>query len=334
MTPEPIRVGRSSFRNQMDQSEPLGSGAGLTIGAISRETGLSRDTLRVWQRRYGFPVPVRKPSGHRLYSPADLCRLKQVSEALSRGYRPSEVISLQASDLQALLAEERSWDSAHTTPAAALLEHVRRHRLTELTAGLMAEAAALGPLDFLRHLLIPLTERVGEAWARGEISIRHEHAFFDRAGDVLRALRLTYERTATGPGVLLATLSGELHRLGLQMAALVTGIARLRPHVLGSSTSVSEIAFAWDECRASAIALSVSAYTGGPAVHRHLVELRRLVPQHVPIVVGGCGAVRSRPPTGVWLIEGLEDYHGWLRRLGSRQSSSATPFYAEWPDSA
>jgi hypothetical protein len=289
----------------------------MTIGALSRETGLSRDTLRVWQRRYGFPVPIRKPSGHRLYSPADLNRLRQVSEALSRGYRPSEVIHLGGRHLQALLAQERSFDVATSAPSEVLFEHARLGRDFELIRGLLGEAAALGPLDFLRQLLMPLIERVGQARADGEMSVREEAAFFRCAESALRSLRASYERTATGPGILLATFSGEPHRLGLQMAALVAGIARLRPQVLETDLSVPEIAFAREDRDAAAVVISVSPGPG-VSVRRQLVELRLLVPDPVPVVVGGRGAPLSDPPPGVTPIAELEDFHGWLRRLGAR----------------
>ena len=31
-----------------------------SIGVVERDTGIDRDTLRVWERRYGFPEPVRR----------------------------------------------------------------------------------------------------------------------------------------------------------------------------------------------------------------------------------------------------------------------------------
>lgn len=287
----------------------------MTIGTLSRETGLSRDTLRIWQRRYGFPTPVRKPSGHRLYSPEDLDRLRQVSEALSRGYRPSEVIHLGGRNLEVLLARERSLDTAGASPSETLYEHARFGRAVPLLQALLAEAGALGPLDFLRSRLSPLIERVGEARATGEVGPREEAAFFRCAEDALRALRATYERTAAGPGILLATLCGEPHRLGLQMAALVAGIARLRPHLLGTNRSVPEIAFAYEERRDAAIVLSISA--GAREVTPQLFDLRCLVPESVPIVVGGRG-VPAGALAGITRIGELEEFHGWLRRLASR----------------
>ena len=42
----------------------------FTIANVERETGLSKDLLRMWERRYGFPAPARDANGDRIY-PAD-----------------------------------------------------------------------------------------------------------------------------------------------------------------------------------------------------------------------------------------------------------------------
>ncbi|MCA1581834.1 MAG: MerR family transcriptional regulator [Acidobacteria bacterium] len=294
------------------------------IGAVSRATGFSPDILRVWQKRYGFPVPGRKPSGHRLYSAGDIRRLRQISRAISRGHRPSQVVALPERELENLLAEEAASTSREppaARPIAALLDHVSKHRREELSAALLADASALGPIAFLTHRIAPLAEAVGEAWAKGELSIHHEHFFSECAEDVLRGIRLPYERAARGPVILLATLSGETHRLGLQMAALVTAAAGLRPHVLGSDTPVREIADAWVLRNASAIGLSISISTGGASAHRELEALRRAVPSHVPIFAGGKGARRSHPPAGVAVVEDFERLADWLRSLRTARSA-------------
>ena len=48
-----------------------------TIADVERDTGLSKDTLRVWERRYGFPDPTRDAVGERRYDDAQLLRLRQ-----------------------------------------------------------------------------------------------------------------------------------------------------------------------------------------------------------------------------------------------------------------
>jgi len=308
--------------NEGKQAFPQ-SPARLTIGAVSRATGLSPDILRVWQKRYGFPIPQRKPSGHRLYTSSDVRRLRRIAAAIARGHRPAQVVALPEPRLETLLADDNlitPQEEARLHPVAALLEHVKNHRRQELTSALLADAATMGPLDFLELRVAPLTDSVGEAWALGGIGIHHEHFFSECAEDVLRTLRLPYERANRGPSIILATLPGEQHRLGLQMVALVTAVAGLRPHVLGSDTPVSQIADAWVTRNADAIGISVSLSSASAAVRRHLSELRDIIPTTVPIFVGGRGARRTFPPPGVAVVEDLRKVHDWMRTLKARAS--------------
>lgn len=295
----------------------------LTIGAVAKATGLSPDTLRVWQKRYGFPVPQRKPSGHRLYSTADVRRLRRISEALARGHRPGQVVPLAEPRLQSLLTgvgiPTRN-GARPLAPVAGLMAFVRRHDAGALTTALLSDAATLGAIDFLRERAVPMVQEIGEAWSRGDIGIHHEHFFSERLSDVLRTLRLPYERTATGPRITLAALSGETHALGLQMAALVAAVGGLEPHVLGTDTPVAEIAAAARARRSCAVGVSISVSTAGPASRDQLGALRRAVPAEIPILVGGQGARRSHPPGGCVIVEDLQTLFDWARRLAVRSA--------------
>jgi hypothetical protein len=64
----------------------------LSIGELAEATGLSPDTLRAWERRYGVPSPQRLPSGHRRYPASELFRWREVAEALAKGARPAEAL--------------------------------------------------------------------------------------------------------------------------------------------------------------------------------------------------------------------------------------------------
>src|SRR3954466_15099583 len=79
---------------------PIG---GFGIGAVARMTGIDEHTLRIWERRYGFPRPERSSGGVRLYGAEDVRRLRLISRALSRGHRPGEVVAKDAETLEALL---------------------------------------------------------------------------------------------------------------------------------------------------------------------------------------------------------------------------------------
>ena len=292
----------------------------LSIGAVARATGLSPDTLRVWQKRYGFPVPQRRPSGHRLYSLADVRRLRRISEALARGHRPGQVVPLAEPRLESLLTDRaltRTPEPDRRAPLKSLIDLVRAHKGAELTAALLADAARLGPLDFLRARVEPMIAEVGDAWSRGELGVHHEHFFSERLEDVLRGVRLPFERSASGPSILLAAFSGETHGLGLQIAAFIAAVSGLRPHVIGTDTPVAEIVAAHRALRPAVIGVSISVSTAGPSSRDQLAALRRAIPVSVPILVGGAGGRRSHPPGGCVIIDDLEGASEWMRRLAA-----------------
>jgi len=290
-----------------------------SIGAVARSTGISPDTLRVWQKRYGFPVPQRKSSGHRLYSSADVRRLRRISEALARGHRPGQVVALSEARLESLLQPFAQRETAASAPAAslpALMRLVREHASAELVEALLAEAGRLGPTAFVRLCAAPMIEEVGDAWSRGDLGVAHEHFFSERLSDVLRSLRLPFER-GSRRSLVLAALAGETHGLGLQLIAFLAAVEGLQPHVLGTDTPVAEIAAAVRTRRPAALGISISISTGGAASRDGLGDLRRAVPAAIPVLVGGAGARRSRPPGGCVIVDDLDAAREWMRRLAA-----------------
>jgi methanogenic corrinoid protein MtbC1 len=198
------------------------------------------------------------------------------------------------------------------------MDLVRGHKGPELVAALLADAASLGPIEFLRARVVPMIAEVGEAWARGELGIHHEHFFSQRLEDVLRTIRLPYERAGGRGSIVLAAFAGETHGLGLQMAALLAAFAGLQPHVLGTDTPVGEIVGAFRSRRSAAIGIGISVSTAGAASRERLEELRGAIPAGVPILVGGAGARRSHPPGGCVIVDDLAGLYDWMRRLGAR----------------
>src|SRR5215217_767483 len=57
---------------------PPGDHRELSIGDVVERTGLSEGTLRMWERRHGFPRPERLPSGHRRYRESDVELIRRV----------------------------------------------------------------------------------------------------------------------------------------------------------------------------------------------------------------------------------------------------------------
>jgi DNA-binding transcriptional MerR regulator len=294
-------------------------GARLSIGALSRATGIPVETLRTWEGRYGFPVPERRPSGHRVYALSTVPRLRRIAEALARGHRARQVVPASESDLQQLLAAPSAAVVPKTPPPAAgdevgqLLRLVETFDSERLTHALMSAATRLGPLAFLESVAAPLLRAVGEAWAGGTLEVRHEHFLSERLGDVLRSLRLAHEERAGGPLFVLATLPGEAHGLGLQMAALVVAFAGCRVLYLGTETPVPDMVSLTRDLGARALALSISASSakGAGAIVR---RVRRAIPRRAALVVGGAGAPAAAG--GVTAFDDLRGLLAWARDLG------------------
>src|SRR5512144_1136020 len=85
-------------------ADSLAEGRGmLHIREVVRVTGLRREQLYMWQRRYGFPAPARDVNGDRMYPREQVARLKLIKQLLSEGWRAGAVVPLAESALQSML---------------------------------------------------------------------------------------------------------------------------------------------------------------------------------------------------------------------------------------
>ncbi len=305
------------------------SGPLLSIGALSKATGIAVETLRTWENRYGFPIPARKPSGHRVYATSSVPRLRRIAEALARGHRAGQVVGATDDDLSRLL-ETTALTAKPETPVSSsflddnvlpeMLRLVRGFDADRLTRVLLGEWARLGPIDFLATCVGPLLRAVGDAWETGRLEVRHEHFVSERVGDLLRSLRLRFEERASGPLVVFASLPGEAHGLGLQMSALVLAAAGCRVLYLGTEVPTPQITSLAKDLNARAVAVSISSATRTASTAAHLKNLRDELPRRVSLVVGGDGA--PKPREGLEVMRDLAKLDDWGRRLVSRAGAS------------
>ncbi|MBU1701994.1 MAG: MerR family DNA-binding transcriptional regulator [Candidatus Eisenbacteria bacterium] len=286
----------------------------ISIGDLSELTGITPDTIRAWERRYGKPVPIRLPSGHRRYSRKDIPWLRRVAESLARGHRPSKVLCLTKEDLDSLLfPEAMKWQD--DPKLKAILEHARHFRTRKIREELAQYRGQNDVKTFLQDVVSPLLAFLGRSWADGVLEIRHEHFLSSLLEDELRTIRASIE-TNGGPLIVFATLSDENHGLGLQMAAIIAALNKMRVRMVGVNTPISEILGAVREIKADAVALSISVSTGGAETDRMLAELRKDLPPHVRIGVGGAGARGPRRgPRGIDYFNDFKSFETWLHSL-------------------
>ncbi|HTA92550.1 MAG TPA: MerR family transcriptional regulator [Polyangiaceae bacterium] len=263
---------------------------GYSIRVASRLTGVSSDTLRMWERRYGFPKPVRNGAQVRVYTDSDVERLVLISRALKAGFRAGEVIHRTAVDLRALLVNSARTDADNdrrTPTVDSLLGRLVDDDPDGLHDELRRSVALLGPKQFLTDVAAPLIDSVGEAWAAGRIAVRHEHLVSEVLSSKLRLLLSAYDDRAGGPTVLLATLSDEQHGLGLEMVALYLALEGARPRLLGVNTPPDQIAAAAAALSARVIGLSISEASEIPVTETQLRRLLSALPSGTELWVGG-----------------------------------------------
>lgn len=288
----------------------------VSIGGLSRATGVPIETLRTWELRYGFPRSVRKPSGHRQFEVAHVERIRRMAQALERGLRAGEVVPATDTVLESLLAavplKPVTRTQALPFDAHSLVEAVRRFDADRLMRSLYSDLAHEDPLDYIETRISPCLEVIGTAWQRGEIDIAHEHFASERISDVLRGARLRFEETASGPLVVLATLPGEAHGLGVQMAALVLSARGLRVLSLGTEVPITEIAALAERTGAAAVGVSVSVSTRKHAPSA-LAALRSALSRKIELVAGGAGAPGDIK--GTTAFSDLRELDAWAQNL-------------------
>jgi len=277
----------------------------LGITAVEQETGLSKDTLRVWERRYGFPQPERDAHGERAYPTDQVEVLRRIRRLMDQGARPGRIF---AGGLEALRADP---------PAAEGLPHeialLRAHRIGDLRALLEQAALREGLYAFVTATAAPLTSQVGEAWARGELQVYEEHLFSEQLQAVLRSAIARLDGAGTAPRVVLTTLPGEQHGLGLLMAQAVFALEGAECVSLGTQTPVRELAEAARTQRAQIVALSASGSVAAGPLNEGVAQLRAALAPGTELWCGGGGAARlRRTGPGVRVIAELEDIRAAL----------------------
>jgi DNA-binding transcriptional MerR regulator len=266
--------------------------ATLRIGELSRRSGVSPELLRAWERRYGLLRPERSPGGLRLYSPADLERVR-----LMRGHLADGVAAAEAAAL-ALRGDAEA--TAPTSPAAlrdelaAALDRFDEPRAQAVLDRLLAVTTVD---TLLGHVVMPYLQELGERWEIGAASVGQEHF----ASGVLRGRLLGLARgwgLGVGPAAVLACLPGELHDLGLIAFGLALRARGWRVVYLGPDAPIETVDDAGRELQADLVVLhAVSVERVRPVAG----ELRGLARRH-NVALGGAAVTDGAVDAGDVLL--------------------------------
>ena len=278
-----------------------------SIADVERDTGLGKDTLRVWERRYGFPQPGRDAHGEREYDHPQLLRLRLIKRLMDAGHRPGKVVSLPYEELERLCETVtepgRSSSQARTSVVCSTLEGhwiewLKSDQTEMLRNGLQQQIMRQGLAHAVEHLLAPLCYAVGESWMRGELSVYQEHLFTEAVQAVLRdaitAVEAGGRQLQHKPKVLLTTTPAEQHSLGLLMAECFFAMEACERISLGPCTPIPDIVVAARQLEVDIVALSFSSHATRREVGDSLQQLIDQLPEGIEVWAGGAAVAAHR----------------------------------------
>lgn len=347
-------------------SSSLSAATRHTIADVERDTGLSKDTLRVWERRYGFPTPERDALGERQYDDTQLTRLRHIRRLLDAGHRPGGVVALPLERLLELTTQAPSEqihnavqtpphpadalpaacpappararrgataDAARTVPVEHWMQLLRQHQAHDLRRAMNQYLLAHGLAALIRDGVTAMNVRVGQSWLDGQLAVFEEHLYTEVVQALLRhaMAQVAANQPRQPPRVLLTTVPGEPHALGLLMAESFMVLAGCDTVALGVQTPLPDIVAAASAYRVDVVALSFTAVQNPRDVLAALAQLRERLPASVEIWAGGQCPALYRQPRGAraaqapafWPMGQLDDITTGVARW--RAGAAQTP---------
>jgi DNA-binding transcriptional MerR regulator/methylmalonyl-CoA mutase cobalamin-binding subunit len=286
----------------------------FNLKAVVQETGLTPDTLRAWERRYGLPQPQRSAGGHRLYSQHDIEILKWLVARQEEGLSISKAV-----DLWNRLVDEgqdplRMTEYAIPVSAVVSVASLPAESLTELREAwvhaclafdeqsaeqVLSQAFALHPVETVCfEVLSAGLASIGEGWYQGEVTVQQEHFVSALARRRLESL-IAATPAPTRPGrILVGAPPGEEHDLNLLMLALLLRRQGWDVVYLGANVPLEKLELALNTLRPQIMVASAQQLHAAATLLRVGHFLQK---EGIPLTFGGrifnlIPALRSRIP--------------------------------------
>ena len=295
--------------------------AGIGIAAVERDTGLGKDTLRVWERRYGFPQPHRDAVGERLYPAEQVEHLRLIKRLMDQGHRPGALLRMPMAELSQQTQKSSTQISANDA-VDWVMPMLKARDVDHLRAEFAQRLARDGLERFVTETVPALNRRIGDGWMAGEIAIYEEHLYTELMQNQLRSSIHALASRRNTPHVLLTTVKDEEHLLGLLMAEALLAANGAWCLSLGAQTPVADIVGAATCINIDIVALSFSSAYPWRKARNALVELRAALPGDIELWAGGAALIgRERVLPSVVVLDTLGHIGPALTNWRMRQSA-------------
>jgi DNA-binding transcriptional MerR regulator len=251
----------------------------LSIGDLSKLSGVTSLCIRAWETRHGIPKAVRLPSGHRRYNREELLRLQLIAQASECGHRIGKLSKMSIAELQELTNqnEEESFPpSDHQISRRhfqTIVDAIQQGDSQYIFSDLTQQEKEMGAIAFLDNYVTPLLHDVGQLWHDEHLSIGEEHFFSHVVTHHLQCSWRQRKATPDSPSWVCAGLPGDHHEIPLHMSAVVLKEASQNVHFLGIRTPIEDITSWIEKNNTHGICLSVSSNHCPKIAEQQLNEL-------------------------------------------------------------
>lgn len=294
----------SSKADSKANSETRGSDL-YSVKTICQLTGLNEHTLRAWERRYQVVTPHRMDNGRRVYSLADLEKLKLVTLLVRKGFLigniaagTMESLSALVNDAQAIPSEQSARSGRMQEYSTRLKRHLQAYDMLTVHSILQQARLEHGVKDFLSSLIVPLIRDIGEMVNSGELGIGHEHAYSAVVRSELTQLLYLFTQTHSHPFharqvsakiFAIGTNEGNQHEFGALISAVYCAFHGFPVYYFGANMPALAMAEAAKAVGANCILLGLPSMTLMPpqVIDRYVRELKSDMPSICQLWVGG-----------------------------------------------
>ncbi len=279
-------------------------------------TGLSKQVLHAWERRYGVVQPGRTADGARLYSDAEVHHLQLLKRCIDGGSRIGQLAGRDQRELKQIVL---GGITGSEIAVGDILTAVRSFDPALIEQRLSVHFAGLGPARFAEKVVVPLMTEIGRMWEQGQAGIEAEHYVTAIVRTLLgQGLRLTQNFDSRAL-IVFATPEGELHELGALTAAILAQSFGIRALYLGAQLPADSVIRVANQMGADVICLS-STCLPKAALETCVGEITAGLEASAELWLGGRAfeTVRQDLEQSAFFFEDVSDYQDAVLRFCAR----------------
>ncbi|MBC7538669.1 MAG: MerR family transcriptional regulator [Bacteriovorax sp.] len=307
-----------------------------SIRMASSISGVNVYTIRAWEKRYKAFTPVRDSSGHRNYNKDEIEKMSLLNQLCILGLSISKIAQLSNNKLKNLLesygvSSIEVFDVTSNLPPntndkfyynqsiTIILMALKAYNLDIISKELNKLKTILNAKEFALQVILPIMSGLGEAVAKGEYSITHEHALSSIVK--FHIAHLAYQEPKkhvnNSKTIIFCGMEGDLHEFGILLSALIALHNGYRILYLGPNLPADAFADAVNSLNPEYIAIGASGVVASfekNSIENYIYILDAKIKSKCKIIIGTSlkFKLKDNPVHEVTHLESLEEFSQFL----------------------